>query len=143
MTLEELQAMVEQDTKHDPRDLGAESMRTMNLIQKYIGFLANERLMLKKRDIARKKVYKERWEYYAGRASPNEYKRNPIHVKILRGDISTYLDADTALTDAEVLYEVQKTKVEYLENVVKALHNRNYTIKNAIDWHKFMNGMMS
>jgi hypothetical protein len=36
--------------------------------------------------------------------------------------------------------EYQKEKVSYLENVIKIINNRQWTIRSIIDWTKFTSG---
>ena len=34
----------------------------------------------------------------------------------------------------------QKEKINYLESIIKTVVNRNFLIKNIIDWRKFTSG---
>ena len=38
---------------------------------------------------------------------------------------------------------MSEEKVNYLESIIKTLNNRNFLIKNAIDWRKFTSGAVS
>jgi hypothetical protein len=35
---------------------------------------------------------------------------------------------------------LQQEKVEFLETITKSITNRNFIIKNAIDWNRFVMG---
>jgi hypothetical protein len=37
--------------------------------------------------------------------------------------------------------EYQKEKIDYLENVLKSINGRQWNIRGAIEWRKFINGV--
>ena len=51
-----------------------------------------------------------------------------------------YLDADTDLSILRMKVSFSKEKVGYLESVVKIINNRQWNIRSAIDWRKFVSG---
>jgi len=51
------------------------------------------------------------------------------------------LDADSDLTFIENKIIYQKEKVTYLESVLKSITNRQWNIRGAIDWRKFISGV--
>ena len=44
----------------------------------------------------------------------------------------------TGRTSREIAF--QNEKVELLETIIKSISNRNFIIKNAIDWNRFVMG---
>jgi hypothetical protein len=36
---------------------------------------------------------------------------------------------------------MQKQKVDYLDSILKGINNRQWVIRNAIEWRKFMSGV--
>ena len=52
-----------------------------------------------------------------------------------------YMDADPDLIRIGSKIDLQKAKVEYLDSVIKGINNRNWVIRNAIEWRKFMSGI--
>ena len=64
----------------------------------------------------------------------------PFNLKILKQDLDKYLDGDSDLILVKQKITYQEEKVSYLESVLKSINNRNWEIKNAIEWRKFLNG---
>ena len=44
------------------------------------------------------------------------------------------------MIDIQEKIAYQKEKIEYLESIIKTVVNRNFLIKNIIDWRKFTSG---
>jgi hypothetical protein len=59
---------------------------------------------------------------------------------VLKGDIPMYLDADDDIINITLKVGLQQEKIELLESIIKLVMNRNYIIRNAIDWQKFTMG---
>ncbi len=84
-----------------------------------------------------------KFEYYNGTLSEEELKENewePFQLRVLKSDISLYLQSDEALCELELRTELQKEKVEFLESIIKNLPARGYQINAAITWEKFKVG---
>jgi hypothetical protein len=64
----------------------------------------------------------------------------PFDLKILRQDVDIYLEADKDLVELKNKMTMQEEKVEYLNSVLKGIMNRQFHIRDAIAWRKFMNG---
>ena len=144
MKLEDIQLLWDKDSKINPSDLAAESLRVPDLHNKYYKIYINERLMLSKWESELKKLYKEKYEYYMGIMDEGDLKANgwePFALKVLKADLPIYMEADVDLTNMTQRSSLQKEKVSFLEAVIKNLNNRGFLIKNAIDWNKFTNGV--
>lgn len=144
MKLEEIQQSWEQDCQIDRSELGEEALKIAQLHSKYFKMYSSERLLLKRLEKEIKELNKVKFEYYNGILSHDELKENgwePFSLKVLKSDLHIYLDSDKDICNAHLKLDYQKEKVDYLENVIKSLNNRNFQIKNAIDWAKFMNGV--
>ena len=88
-----------------------------------------------------KNLYRIKWEYYTGKADPAVYQAQPFDLKILKSDVGIYLDADKDLQEALGQKEAYlETVVSYLEKVLREINNRNWNIRNAIEWKKFIHG---
>ena len=59
---------------------------------------------------------------------------------ILKQDLSIYMDADKDIIELNLKIAYQMEKIDLLEAIIKSLTNRNFQIKSAIDWTKFMQG---
>ena len=85
-------------------------------------------------------MYLDKHQYYMGKAEPEVYKEKPFDLKVLKSDVSMYLEADEDLSIKRKTVEYSKTKVDYLEKTLKAIQDRSWSIKHAIDWRKFLEG---
>jgi len=144
MNLHELKSMVEEDMIIDDTELDIESVKTPQLHNKYLNLYHDERLIFVKIEEEYKKLYKIKWEYYTGKIDEDTLKKynwEPFQLNILKVDIDKYLEADTDLSILRMKVSFTKEKVNYLESVVKIVNNRQWNIRSAIDWRKFVSGV--
>ena len=140
MDLNELQNDVERDLKIDDTELDLESIRTPQLHNKYLKHYTKYSLQLKKAQDDYKELYRIKWEYYTGKAEPSVYQAQPFDLKILKSDVGIYLDADKDLQEVGQKEAYISAVVTYLEKVLREINNRNWNIRNAIEWKKFIHG---
>ena len=140
MNIEELYDEIEKDLKIDDTELDLESIRTPQLHNKYLKLYTKHSLQLKKLQDDYKVMYRLKWEYYTGKAPPEVYASNPFDLKVLRTDIGIYLDADTDLQQLSQRQAYAKEITNYLEKILREINNRNWTIRNTIEWKKFIHG---
>jgi hypothetical protein len=144
MNIERIKEMVETDLKIDGTELGDESIRIPQLHGKYLNIYHDETLVLRKLDADYNLLLKKKWEYYSGKLSQQELDQlgwEPFGHRILRQDMDTYMDADEGLIKIRSKMDLQKAKVEYLDSIIKGINNRQWVIRNAIEWRKFMSGV--
>ena len=140
MDLSELQDQVDRDLKIDDTELDMESIRTPQLHNKYLKLYTKYSLQLKKAQDDYKTLYRWKWEYYTGKASPEVYAEKPFELKVLKADIGIYMEADKDLQQLGQRMAYAKQIVEYLERILKEINNRNWNIRNTIEWKKFLHG---
>jgi Recombination, repair and ssDNA binding protein UvsY len=143
MKLEEIQAAWERDSQLDRTELGEESLRIPQLHSKYYKMYSAERLLMRKLEGEFKQFYKDKMEYYCGTIDDqtlDHYGWEPNPLKILRTDLSIYLEGDKELCEAALKVDYQKEKVDFIESIIKSLPNRGFQIKSAIEWEKFKMG---
>ena len=140
MNIEELYDVVEKDLKIDDTELDLESIRTPQLHNKYLKLYTKHSLQLKKLQDDYKVMYRLKWEYYTGKAPPEIYASKPFDLKILKADIGIYLDADGELQQLSQKIAYAKEITNYLEKILREINNRNWTIRNTIEWKKFIHG---
>ena len=143
MKLDDIMMMWEQDSKMDKTELGDESLKITLLHHKYYKLFVEEGLLLKKLEQDYKSMYKLKYEYYMGvldQETLTEMNWEPNSLKILKQDLSIYTDADQDLQRIQAKIDIQKQKLSFLESAIKAVSNRGYLIKNAIDWNRFKVG---
>lgn len=144
MNISELHSLWEQDSKFDRTELGEESLRIPQLHSKYFKLYSEERKVLRQWETAYKQLYKLKYEYYNGTISEEDLKENgwePFGLRILKTEVSMYMDADKDILKARNAVSQQQDKIEFIESIIKNLPARGYQIKAAIDWEKFKVGV--
>lgn len=143
MQIEEIYEMWAKDGEIDETNISKESSSIPSLHNKYFRMYVNEGLRLKKLKADYKKFYKLKTEYYKGELDSEELKEygwKPQPLKILRQDIPTYLEADDDIVRMSLKIGLQEAVVEYLESIIRQINNRNFYLKNIIDWERFRTG---
>jgi len=144
MNLDEIRNMASNDLKMDETALEIESMKTPQIHNKYLIIFTDEKLILGKMRSDMYRLKKDKWLYYTGKMSQeelDEYGWDTFDLNILKSDIDKFLDADGDIIKLSNKILLQKEKVEYLENIVKIINNRQWSIRAAIDWLKFTSGV--
>ena len=140
MTLEELQAQADKDLVIDDTELDTESLKTPILHNKYLQYYNKFNLLLKKSQWEERTLQREKWEYYTGKSDPSVYKEKPFDLKVLKNDVHIYINSDEDIQKIQAKIEYQSAIVNYLEQILRILNNRSFTIKNAIEWRRFTSG---
>ena len=140
MDLETLQNQVDVDLKIDDTELDLESIRTPQLHNKYLKLFTKYSLQYKKVKDDYDGLYKFKWEYYTGKSTMEVYQAEPFDLKVLKSDVHIYLNADAELQKLGQRQEYLKVGVVYIERVLREINNRNWNIRNTIEWKKFLHG---
>ena len=143
MDLSEIRKLVAEDMPIDDTELDVESMTIPQLHGKYLNFYLDEKLVLQKLNSDYYRLKKTKWEYYTGKLDQDqleEYGWEPFQFKILKQDIDLYMDSDEDLQKLSNKVAYQKEKINYLDSILKSINNRQWNIRNAIEWRKFING---
>jgi len=142
MTLEEIHENWEKDSNIDATELGSESLKIPKIHHKYYVMYDKEKLKLKAMVENHKSLKLEKYEFYT--IGPNEDTpkdwRLPPRGMVLKSDVPMYMDADKQIIESNLKISYQQEKVDTLEAIIKSILNRNFIIKNAIDWNKFTSG---
>ena len=141
MNLDELKLQVEKDLKVDDEHLDTESLKNQEIKAKYLDVKSKYELLLFKAKGDYKRIYREKWEYYGGKADAKVYVSKPFDIKVLKTDLSVYITSDEDIIDAENKIGYLETVVDYIKGVIKSVDNRGWDIKNAIEWKKFEAGV--
>ena len=140
MNLEEIQELVDKDLKINDSELDLESIKTPQIHNKYMKLLTKFKLMMSRNESEFHIIKKQKWEYYTGKADPSVYAEKPFNLKILRQDVDKYIDSDEDIIKLKQKSDYLNTVVDFLDRTVRQISNRTFTIKNAIDWKKFISG---
>ena len=134
------------DCKIDEMSLGKESTRTPELHSKYLNYMSDIRLHLRKSNAALYKLRKVKVQYYRGELSKEDLDRlgwdQWLGPKPLKSDLNEMLDADDDVIEQGNKVEYIATIADFLERVMRSLNSRSFDIKNSIEWTKFTNGLM-
>ena len=142
MTLDELKSQVAQDLVVNDERLDTESLRNQELYSKYLQIKTNFELLLYRAKGDYKVLYREKWEYYGGKADAKVYATKPFDLKVLKSDLSIYIESDEDIIKAEHKITYLETTVKYIDGVLRSIQSRGWDIKNAISWKQFEAGMM-
>ena len=141
MNLEQIQEMWEKDSKIDPDNLHDESLKIPQLHSKYYTLYNTITLLRERAKEQYSKVRLERYNYYTGKASAEVYVEEPFPYKVREKDaIQRHLDADDKMNKVDMKIKYYDIMLKFLEEVIRAVSNRTYQIKNAIEWNKFQAG---
>lgn len=143
MKLDDIMDLWADDARMDDTELGNESLRIPMLHHKYYKIYVQEGLLLKKLEQDYKSLYRLKYEYYMGVLDQEtliEKGWDPNPLKILKQDMSIYMESDADLQLIQAKIDIQKQKLSFLESAIKTITNRGFLIKNAIDWERFKVG---
>ena len=136
-----MKLQVERDLKVDDEHLDTESLKNQEIKAKYLDIKSKYELLLFKAKGDYKRIYRDKWEYYGGKADAKVYVSKPFDIKVLKTDLSVYITSDEDVIDAENKIGYLETVVDYIKGVIKSVDNRGWDIKNAIEWKKFEAGV--
>lgn len=140
--IESIRNMWEKDSKIDIDNLHQESIKIPSLHAKYYELYSNITVLKKTADYQRKTIKHERYEYYSGKADPDVYIKDPFPKKIRdKETMQNYLEADSRLSKITLKLEYYDIMLKQLEEILRMIHNRNFQIKNSIDFMKFQSGL--
>mgnify|MGYP001223083799 FL=1 len=141
MNLEKIQEMWEKDSQIDPDNLHDESLKIPQLHSKYYTLYNTITLLREKARESYAKVRLERYNYYTGKATAEVYAEEPFPYKVREKDaIQRHLDADDKMNKIDMKIKYYDVMLKFLEEIIRAVSNRTYQIKNAIEWNKFQAG---
>ena len=141
MNLDELKLQVQRDLKVDDEHLDTESLKNQEIKATYLDHKTRYELLLYRAKGDYKRLYREKWEYYGGKADAKIYASKPFDLKVLKTDLAVYITSDEEIINAENKVGYLETIVDYIKGVIKSVDNRGWDIKNAIEWKKFEAGL--
>lgn len=140
MNINELQNMWNEDSKIDIDNLHVESLRIPQLHSKYYELFNNLLLLKKKAQEDKNKIRHKKYEYYTGKADPEEYQES--YQKRIRDKehLNSCLSADEDISNISLKIEYYDAMLNYLSDILKMIHSRTYQIKNSIEYQKYISG---
>lgn len=145
MKLEDIIQSWKEDTKLDDLNLDIESTKIPNLHSKYIAILSDERIKLRSFQTQKKILIGKLKTYYSGSSTEDdlqELQREQFLGKVLKNEMMMNIETDPLIVSVEAKISSQEVKVMALEEIMKSINNRGFSIKNAIDWRRLTVGGM-
>lgn len=136
----DIEELWKQDSIIDPDNLHQEAIKIPQLHGKYHQILNNVFVLKKQKEAEYKRLYKEKWLYFSGKADPEVYTEKPFLHKIMKSDVNLYLEADDELNKLKNMLEYYSHVLKYLEDILKQIHNRTFQIRDSIEFSKFIAG---
>ena len=122
------------------------SQITPQLHAKYLNYLTQAKLILKRAEGLQNVMLKDKFLWYSGKMSRDEIDRlgwshDPFDgLKMMKTDLSYYYESDPELQASEAKITYYKTMLETLNEIINVLRWRHATIKNIIDVRRFEAG---
>jgi hypothetical protein len=127
--------------KNYSADLGKISMEIPFQHNKYLNHYTDLSQIKTSLEFEVRKLVREKREYYSGEAEAKVYAEKPFGSSIKTADkMKVYLESDDDIINQEAKIKYIDQMLHFLDNVLKMISQRNYHVKNAIEWEKFING---
>lgn len=147
MTLENILEMWKKDSIIDEHNLDDASRDAAKLHGKYLELLTISKLQLKKAEADLDDILKDKWLYYNGKMDKKSidergWAYDPFDglSKPLKGDLEYYYNTDYDIKKQKGKIDYLKTQVGTLEEIINTLRWRHQTVRNMIDWRRFVSG---
>ena len=94
MNLEQLKEQARKDlVVENEENLDSESLKNQKLKSKYLEHKTRYQLLLHKANGDYQRMYREKWEYYGGKADAKVYVAKPFDLKVLKNDLAMYINS--------------------------------------------------
>ena len=121
-------------------DIGYQSSLQPKLFIKWAKLLKQETQKLRVLQIKAEKTKSDLWMYYTGKSNPDVYKNKPMDNRFLKSEVNDAISADSDWNKIKVDLMLQEEIVDTLERIVQQIKDRAWSLKNIIEWKKFMAG---
>ncbi len=145
MNIEQLQEMWDKDCEIDDNYLGENSTTTPKLHAKYVKILVQIKLKHTKLQSDYLLLRKNKFRLYRGELSRDELKdlgwEQWQGIKPLKNEMDEFLSGDIDLVNIKMKIDYLETMIYFLESVLGQIKARDWQIKTAVEWKKFLAGM--
>ena len=143
MSTDDISELWSKDSKIDETNLMGESKRIPELHSKYYNLYYKEALKVKKLRYDYKELEMAKREWIDGSMAEEDLREfgwKPFQKKVIRQDMDKYIQSDKDIINLSLKIDYHSVRANYLEDIVKTIHSRNFIIKNIIDIMKFQAG---
>lgn len=145
MNIEQLQDMWEADCEIDDNYLGDHATKTPKLHSKYLKVLVQAKLKHTKLQSEYNQLRKNKFRYYRGELSREELTSlgwaQWQGIKPLKNEMDEFLGGDEDLNTMKVKLDYLETMIYLLESILGQIKARDWQLKSAIEWKKFLAGV--
>ena len=145
MNIDQIQDMWDIDADIDDNYLGEHATKAPKLHAKYIKLLVGVKLKHTKLSSDYNMLRKAKFRYYRGELSRDEL--NDLGwvqwqgVKPLKNEMDEFLTGDTDLNTLRVKIDYLETMIYLLESILGQIKARDWQLKTAVEWKRFLAGM--
>ena len=138
--------MWKDDCVIDDIELDASSLEVPRLHAKYTELLSEKKLEVVRYERKMKELNKDKWLWYGGKMSREQIEEknwdyDPFDgLTVLKSDYDKFTGSDQDIQDLNDKLEYLRITVDVLSDIVSQITWRHQTIKNIIEWRKFMAG---
>ncbi len=143
MSTDDISDVWSKDCKIDETNLAGEAKRLPELHSKYYNMYYKEALKVKKLRSDYKELELLKREWLDGTMAEEDLKElgwRPNQKRIIRQDMDKYIQADKDIINMSLKIDYHSARANFLEDIVRTIHGRNFIIKSMIDILKFQHG---
>lgn len=145
MNIEDVQNEWDKDSEIDDNYLGEHATKTSKLHAKYVKMLMSVKLKHTKMSSDYNMLRKAKFRYYRGELPREELQERQWQqwqgVKPLKNEMDEFLQGDSELNTLKVKIEYLETMIYLLESILGQIKARDWQLKTAVEWKKFLAGM--
>ena len=143
MSTDDISEIWAADAVIDETELAQEAKKIPILHSKYYNMYYKEALKVKKLRYDYKVLEFDKREWISGDMAEEDLReRNwkPFQKKVMRQDMDKYIQADNDIIKLSLRIDYHSCRANFLEDIVKTIHSRNFIINNIISVMKFQAG---
>ena len=143
MDTNDIAAIWAADSPIDETNLLGESKRIPSLHSKYYNLYYREVLRVKKLKAEYKELEMDKRNWYDGSMAEEDLREKgwkPFQRKVIRNDLDKHIQADKDVIKLSLTIDFHTANANYLDDIIKTIHSRNFVVKNMIDILKFQSG---
>jgi hypothetical protein len=136
--------MWERDAKIEPDNLDSESLKIPLIQGKYFNLFCREKAILAKLNLDLSQLRRWKRDYFLGEIPVEELVEKGIPVfarRLVKSEVDAYIDTDSDVITMLEKIAVVQTKVDLLNLLVKSINDRQWNIRNAIEFLKWKSGV--
>tara|TARA_R110000737_G_scaffold175027_1_gene200272 strand:+ start:12696 stop:13139 length:444 start_codon:yes stop_codon:yes gene_type:complete len=147
MNLDDVLSEWKIDSEINEMALDEASRDSAKLHSKYLEMFMSSKLHAKRKEQQLQTLLKQKWLYYNGKMTQSEiesegWEFDPFNgMKVLKGDLTYYYDADKDIQKIIMQIEYRKALRDTLKEIMENIKWRHQNIGNIIKWRQFVSGV--